>query len=123
MVNRILCFLLVTTLIASCRSGQEKTGFGEVADSILNNGLDISKQATTDIIENIASPVEVAALLKRVGAPFTQSHLANADNIARFSTANQQAFNLGIFGTDLGYLNMYNKSGSTINYLTSIKKL
>jgi hypothetical protein len=123
MMNRITCFLLLALLVVSCRSGQEKNGFGEVSDSVLNEGLDISKQATSDIIENIASPVEIAALLKRVGAPFSQKNLSDPDIIEQFSTANQQAFNLGVYGTDLGYLNMYNKSGSTINYLTSIKKL
>jgi hypothetical protein len=123
MIKRLFYVLTVALLVISCRSGQEKSGFGAVSDSVLNEGLDISKQATSDIIENIASPVEIASLLKKVGAPFSQKHLSDPDLISKFSTDNQQAFNLGIYGSDLGYLNIYNKTTSTINYLTSIKKL
>ena len=31
--------------------------------------------------------------------------------------------NLGVLGADMGYLNMYNKTGAVINYITAIKEL
>jgi hypothetical protein len=44
----------------------------------------------------------------------------NTDN---FNTSYSKALNLGIYGADLGYLNMYNKTSSVIQYITAIKKL
>lgn len=85
--------------------------------------LMISQEAMEDIIDNISSPVEMAALLKSTGVPFSQKLLASTDNVDDLNTNFKQALNLGIFGCDLGYLNMYEKTGSVINNMTAIKTL
>ncbi len=85
--------------------------------------LMISQEAMGDIIDNISSPVEMAALLKSTGVPFSQKLLASTDRIDDLNTNFKQALNLGVYGCDLGYLNMYEKTGSVINNMTSIKKL
>jgi hypothetical protein len=83
----------------------------------------ISQEAMEDIIDNISSPVEMAALLKSTGVPFSQKLLASTDKVDDLNTNFKQALNLGIFGCDLGYLNMYEKTGSVINNMTAIKSL
>ncbi|MBI9067241.1 MAG: hypothetical protein JEZ09_08110 [Salinivirgaceae bacterium] len=83
----------------------------------------ISQEAMEDIIDNISSPVEMAALLKSTGVPFSQKLLASTDNIDDLNTNFKQALNLGILGCDLGYLNMYEKTGSVINNMTAIHSL
>jgi len=42
---------------------------------------------------------------------------------SRLSTNFAKALKLGILGADLGYLNMYEKTGTEIDVLSSIKKL
>jgi len=85
--------------------------------------MEVSGQAMNEIIENISSPVEIAALLKKVGAPFSNKYLASTDKAENFTSANQQALNLGVYGADLGYINMYSKTSNVVSYLRSIKKL
>ena len=75
------------------------------------------------ITDNISSPVEIAAMIKSMGAPFSKSYLAPTEYTANYSTNYAQAFALGVFSADLGYLNMYNKTGSVIDYLSTIKNL
>ncbi|MEE9460429.1 MAG: hypothetical protein V3V53_01250, partial [Bacteroidales bacterium] len=41
----------------------------------------------------------------------------------RYNTSFQMAYILGVFGADLGYLNIYNKNTQIVDYLTAINKL
>lgn len=85
--------------------------------------IDVDEEVVKNITENISSPVEIAALIKEMGVPFTKEFLAPTEFTNNYNTNYAQAFALGIFSADLGYLNMYNKTGSVIDYLTTIKKL
>jgi len=85
--------------------------------------LIISEQAMEDIISNISSPVEMSSLIKESGVQFNYKYLNSTDNIDNYNTGFIQALNLGVLGADLGYLNMYNKTGTVLSYITSIKTL
>ena len=123
-MKKLILYLLPLVLIISCKPGGGKNSGLAAPDSVLNQGaLEVSGQAMNEIIENISSPVEIAALIKKVGTPFSNKFLASTDKASNFTAASQQALNLGIYGADLGYLNMYNKTSNVLNYLTAIKKL
>jgi len=124
MMKKLILFLLPIIMVTSCKSGGGKSGQLAAPDSILNQGvMEVSGQAMNEIIENISSPVEIAALLKKVGAPFSNKYLAATSKAENLTSANQQALNLGVYGGDLGYLNMYNKTSNVISYLQAIKRL
>jgi hypothetical protein len=86
-------------------------------------GVDIPEEAVINITDNISSPVEIAAMIKSMGVPFSKGFLAPTEYTANYITSYSQAFALGVFSADLGYLNMYNKTGSVIDYLSTIKNL
>jgi hypothetical protein len=65
----------------------------------------------------------MAALIKSLGVPFSKDYLATTDYVDNYNTSYKKAIGLGVFGADLGYLNMYNKTGSVIDYITAIKTL
>lgn len=95
-----------------------------IPDSIFENKpLMISKEAMNDIIENITSPIEMAALIKSTGVNYNYKYIASTNKVDYLDTNFKQALNLGIYGCDLGYLNMYEKSGSVITSMQAIKKL
>ncbi len=119
------CFILLTiSLLFGCSSEGKKQDALQVPDSVINEGiLEISNEAMQDIIQNISSPVEIAAKIKASGIPFSKKYLAPTDKVSSYNTNLQQSIALGIFGADLGYLNMYNKTGQVLDYISSIKKL
>jgi hypothetical protein len=111
-------------LIASCKSGSEKTESLDLDDSELVQGdLEVSGEVMQDIIQSVASPVEMAALVKGLGVQFSNRYLASTEKVYELSTSFQKAFNLGVYGADLGYLNMYNKTANVIDYISAIKTL
>ncbi|MFW6328405.1 MAG: hypothetical protein ACOC2F_08855, partial [Bacteroidota bacterium] len=126
MIRKLTYILLAFILIAGCRTGGNKYDkeFEEIPDSLLDEGeLQVSEQAMEDIVQNISSPVEIAALVKSLGVPFSKKYLATTKNVDQLNTSFEQALHLGIYGADLGYLNMYSKTSSVLEYITSIKTL
>ena len=127
MKSKLIYFFLLAFIIASCagdKNGKITDGEVEIPDSIFDEKpLLISEGAMDDIIQNLSSPVEMAALLKATGVPFSQKYLCSTDNVKDYKTSFKRAISLGIFGADLGYLNMYNKTGTVIANMAAISTL
>lgn len=120
-------FLIISVLVyVSCGNESNKTGefkFPE-ADSIpVSEAEKLSPEAIADISKNIASPVEIANLLQTLEIPFSQNYLASSIDANKQNTSFDKAIKLGILGADLGYLNMYEKTGTSLEVLTSIRQL
>jgi len=121
MIKKLIHLLLAMILIASCKSGRDTL---DLDDSALVQGdLEVSGEVMQDIIQSVASPVEMAALVKGLGVKFSSKYLAPTDKVDELTTSFQKAYNLGIYGADLGYLNMYNKTANVIDYISAIKTL
>jgi hypothetical protein len=124
MVRNYLIILLVLSLIISCKPSGDKTETLDIDESELVEGeLEISKEVIDDIIQSVSSPVEMAALIKELGIEFSNRYLAPTDDVEKMSTNFKQSLNLGVYGADLGYLNIYNKTSSVIEYISAIKTL
>jgi hypothetical protein len=96
----------------------------EVPDSVLTaETMAISNEALEEIVQNVSSPVEMAALIKELGVPFSTKYLATTDYVDKYNTSFKMAYSLGVFGADLGYLNIYDKSNQAVDYLAAINKL
>jgi hypothetical protein len=125
MFKKIVYVLLAVLIISSCKRGGDR-GAGtefEVPDSVLNQGMEISAETMQNIVQNISSPVEMAALIKELGVPYSNKYLSSTARVEKLSTSFRQSLNLGIYGADLGYLNMYNKTSAVIEYISAIKTL
>ena len=123
---KVFVYLMIILAVAagSCKSGgQGKDAGDEIPDSVLNAGVEISEEVMQDIVQNISSPVEMAAMIKDLGVPYSNRYISPTDRVGNLTTSFQQSLNLGIYAADLGYLNMYNKTSAVIDYLTAIKTL
>ncbi|MBP5589399.1 MAG: hypothetical protein J6X26_02570, partial [Bacteroidales bacterium] len=89
----------------------------------MDQAEELSPEAISDIASNITSPVEIANLLLMMDVPFSTDFLASSLEANEKSTLFDKALSLGILGADLGYLNIYEMTGTSINILSSISKL
>jgi hypothetical protein len=55
--------------------------------------------------------------------PFSAGYLAPTREADKLTTNFQKAVMLGIYGADLGYLNIYEKTGNSVEVLSTIKRL
>lgn len=116
----------VLTISFACGSGDKPTdeqAFLNGLDSMEVQGPAISKDAISDIIQSIPSPLEISVLLKESGTKYDVSILNSADNTSKYNSNYSRALNLGIFGTDLGYTNIYKQNQDGLEYMASIKEL
>ena len=127
MKGRVILFSsLIVLAFFSCRNSANKTGefvFPEAASVPVAEADKLSAEAIEEISRNISSPVEIANLLQMMEVPFSPEYMASSIDANKQTTAFNKALKLGILGADLGYLNMYEKTGSSIDILSSIKKL
>ena len=122
----VLILLVALLISVSCRNSSKNSSefvFPE-ADSVpVGEAEKPSAEAIADISNNITSPVEIANLLQSLSVPFSPDYLASSVDANKQPTAFDKALALGILGADLGYLNMYEKTGTSINVLSEIRKL
>lgn len=121
---RILIAGLFLMLFMACGSGNKsEEALLETLDSTKIEGTAISEEVIGDILQRIPSPLEISVLLKESGKKYNASLLNSPDNTSRYNSNYQRALNLGIYGTDLGYTNIYEQSQDGIKYLSTIKDL
>lgn len=94
----------------------------------LENGLDSALQAermkkTKSIFYNIPSPMETAGLLKKAGAKYNSTILNDVKNVDKYTSAGQQALNLGVYGADLSYSSVFNHTQESMFYTSCSRKL
>ncbi|GAA4838387.1 hypothetical protein [Algivirga pacifica] len=76
-----------------------------------------------EILQSIPTPLEISVLIQEVGTVYRRSDLNNPDMVNRYSRTIKKALNLGVYGTDLGYANIYGKNQDALSYLNSVQKL
>ena len=128
MTGKILKLAAIIVLTVACSCGNSSTrhsnlGF-PVADSVpAGEAEKLSEEAIADIVQNIASPVEIAAIMQSMQVPFSAEYLAPTQGADRLTTNFQKAVMLGVYGADLGYLNIYEKTGTSVDLLSIIKRM
>ncbi|MFO7864743.1 MAG: hypothetical protein R6U85_12130 [Salinivirgaceae bacterium] len=130
-MEKILIVLAAFALVLfGCKSDPNKGS--ENFDDILGDDVNVESSEVTEemptealqVLQNISSsPVEMAALLQASGVEFSERYIAEIQDVDRYNTDFKRALNLGILGADLGYLNMYKKTGPVMNNMQAIRKL
>jgi len=126
MKGRVFLLVIIMFIGFSCRNSKNKTSefvFPQSDSVPVSEAEKLSPEAIADISKNISSPVEIANLLQALQVPFSPGYLAESIDPNRQSTNFDKALKLGILGADLGYLNMYEKTGSSLEVLSSIRKI
>jgi hypothetical protein len=124
-IKHLLFTILSSSLLFACSSNSTSSDDDFIqSDSIIApESLEISKESMDDLIDNVSSPIEIASLLIDENVPFNKDYIAPTDYIDDLITDFDCALNLGILGTDLGYLNLYEKTGSVMSTVAAINEL
>ncbi|AHM59840.1 hypothetical protein D770_07885 [Flammeovirgaceae bacterium 311] len=123
-MKKLSLFSLMLLALWSCDTSKPTADIYQAAlDSTRLAQPQISNEVVHDILQQIPSPLEISVLLKETGTRYNQSMLNNPKGVSRYNTSYQKAINLGVYGTDLGYTNIYEQNQDAIFYLNSIKQL
>src|SRR5688572_3696621 len=123
---RIAITGLILALLTACGSGKktdEQAFMESLEDSAKQEGPTISEEVISSILNSIPSPLEISVLLKESGKKYNASYLNSVDNLSKYNSNYKKALNLGVYGTDLGYTNIYEQNQDGVKYMSSIKEL
>jgi hypothetical protein len=120
----VLAGVFAAILIA-CGSGKktDEAAFQASLDSAKTADNQIDDELIESILQGIPSPIEISVLLKHSGRKYDQTMLNSPDNISKYNNNYKMALNLGVYGTDLGYTNIYEQNQDGIKYLEPIEQL
>ena len=122
---RIVIIGLILALFTACGSEKksDEQAFLEGLDSAKTEGPSISEGVIGDILQRIPSPLEISVLLKESGKKYNGSYLNSPESVSNYNSNYKKALNLGVYGTDLGYTNIYEQNQDGVKYMSSIKTL
>ncbi len=120
----VMIGFIAALLLAACGKGKkpDEQAFLNSLDSA-KKGPTIDEEVISSILQQIPSPLEISVLLKESGTKYNSSILNSTDNLSKYNSNYKKALNLGIYGTDLGYTNIYQQNNDGTKYLLSIKQL
>ncbi len=127
LLNKFSLFILVTlSMFAySCLGGDDSITDEEIEQNL---EVEIDSAASTtfqynNILFSIPSPYEIGFLVKRINADFNTEILNPVNNVDKYSSSFKKGINLGIYGADLGYLNVYGQIKDAAIYFGAVRKL
>jgi len=114
--------ILLSVLMFSC---VENTSEEEliVEDAMLVKNSTINSNAVHELLQSIPSPIETTNAIQKSGATFDVNLLNQVSSIDGYQSTYKKSVNLGVYGTDLGYLNLYNKTVTSFEYLDNIRRI
>lgn len=81
------------------------------------------QEMINNLIVSMPSPLETSFTIKESGAEYNSDFLNPIENVNTYSEEGKKALNMGVYGTDLGYINIYEKQLHTVSYVTCLKTL
>ncbi|MCU0430453.1 MAG: hypothetical protein MUF42_10830 [Cytophagaceae bacterium] len=122
--------ILFSVLLAamSCGSGNQSNdavigGDSSTVDTASSNSVVLPQDAVEGIVKTIPSPIETSVIIKKAGGEYNKAILNPTENSKNYSSSFKKALNLGVYGADLGYINIYEKNKESLYYLQSVKEL
>lgn len=122
----IFCCLLSGSLLFACSSPpptEDDDIMSQEEQEEAEHKEEMSNDAIRDIIRKVPSPLEMANIVKKSGVAFSKDMLSDADKVGDYSTNFQKALSLGVYGADLGCINVYEKTHLSMGYVEAVKML
>ncbi len=111
-------------LMTACGGGGEKEETDpedttDTEDPNVKNKI----EHTQKIVYSVPSPSEMANLLENAGAAYNYKLLNDVKNVDKYTSQRSRGLNLGIYGADLNYANIFENTQETMFYIQCTQKL
>jgi hypothetical protein len=126
--NSLVNFFLATVTVSALTLTTAGCGSSESQDGTDTNEtvtLDTTKQRENVkvVFNSVPAPMELGDLIKRSGATYDASLLNDINNVSKYTTANAQGLNLGVYGADLSITSMFDQTQESIIYMKCVSAL
>jgi hypothetical protein len=114
---------LIALVLGACN--QDKKANNKTVEKALEVELDTTSKVIRfeNSLFSLPSPYQLSILVKQIGTDYNSELLNPAENFKQYTSLFKKSINLGIYGADLAYLNIYQQSPSAVTYFSIIKML
>ncbi len=121
----LLLFVLSGVVLLNACGGDKTTDTTAVEDTTaMMEDTSAVTPTSSAILSALPKTSDIPATIKLTGADFNQSLINPSSKAGNYTTTNDKAaLNLGFYGTDIGYLSVYNKTQDVLTYLKASQKL
>ncbi|MCC7050805.1 MAG: hypothetical protein IT239_03380 [Bacteroidia bacterium] len=119
----IIYLLLAVIMVVSCNSNKPKEDVDFNDSAKVANNAHVNSVLVHAIVKSMPPPVELTSFIKDNGVSFNSSVLNTTDNRNKYASVPERALALGIYGADLGYINFFEKTYESLDYLNTVKDI
>lgn len=120
---QIPALALAALLTASCANNSAKKDVSKMLEVDLT--LDTTSQTIKfgNTLFSLPSPYHLTMMIKKAGTKFNENLLNPVDNNQNYTSLYKKCVNLGVYGADLAYMNIYEQSPLIVNQFSVIKNI
>ncbi len=132
-MKKLILASLTCSLLLSCGESEKKPSIEDleatkdslktISETQKTEFTEEEKAEITQIFNSIPSPLEMSFLIKSIGSEYDVSYLNPSENVLNYTDTYDKALNLGIYGSDLAYTNIYNQNQDGLAYLSNVRSL
>lgn len=112
------------SFLQSCSSDNSDAELKDVEAETEEDALLKEKaEKVRQVLYSIPSPIETATLVKLSGVDFNSSTMNDPNKVGDYNTTKSQSFNLGVYGSDLAYSSIFERSQEALHYFSAVKLL
>ncbi len=123
--NRYLkCTLLVLfflLLLSNCKNTEKQDDQKNLIDINIDTSSVLFRYKNT--IFSLPSPHQTTMFIKKYNIKYNGNLLNPINNYSKYTSNIKKGLNIGIYGTDLGYINTYGQTQNTLQYFLVVEKL
>jgi hypothetical protein len=118
----VLYLVIIVAIIIGCKGNSEKDKSLITRDSFKPDTLSYLIKYDNSLFP-LPSPYQAAILIKKHIIPFDENIPNKPENKQRYTTNFKKALNMGVYGTDLSYMNIYDRTQQSIVFIGALKRL
>lgn len=112
------------SFLQSCNSDNSDQELKDVeAESEMDAEKEMKAEKVRQVLYSIPSPIETATLVKMSGVDFNSKSMNDPNKVGDYNTTKSQSFNLGVYGSDLAYSSIFERSQEALHYFSAVKLL
>ena len=122
-ISVLLFATAALSLVTSCNNANRKKDAKKL--SSIDMVADTSSQTIKfgNALFSLPSPYHLTLMVKNTGVKFNESLLNSVENQKNYTSLYKKCVNLGVYGADLAYMNIYEQSPLIISHFSVVKNL
>ena len=110
-------------LISSCGNSSDNNEKEQIVEEVFDEDPTDNLYKFNNTLFSVPSPYEISILMKEAGIEYNPDLINSVGNSVNYTSSFLKAINLGVYGSDLAYLNMNEQIPEATKYFATIKIL